>query len=55
MRVAPVSIGLPNFDLCVVNRLSRNVQHAAQDVEHLPFRTTRPTGYSRQIGGSRQL
>src|ERR1700722_18333625 len=55
MRVAPVSLGLPPFDLCVATGLARKVQHPADDVEHLPFRTTGPTGYSRQIGGLRQL
>src|SRR5580692_688267 len=53
MRVAPVSIGLPHFDLCGANGLARKVQHPADDVEHLPFRTTGSTGYSRQIGGLR--
>src|SRR6266478_3610399 len=35
MRVPPVSIGLPHFDLCVANGLSRKVEHPAHDVEHL--------------------
>src|SRR5262249_18318899 len=50
MRVTPMSIGLPDFDFCGANRLSREVQHSPHDVEYLAVCSARPTRHSRQIG-----
>jgi hypothetical protein len=49
MRITPVSIGLPDFDPCGANRLSRKVQHPPHHIEYLALCSTRPSGKSRQI------
>src|SRR5439155_7139983 len=38
MRVAPSRIGLPDFDLCVANRLSCGIHDPAHKIENLSLR-----------------
>src|SRR5207237_117364 len=36
MRVTPMSVGLPNLDLCVANGLTLQIEHAPHEVPDFP-------------------
>src|SRR6266581_3101458 len=50
MRVAPVGVGLPDFNLRVANRLTFEIEHPPHDIEDLTFGPPRPPRHPGQIG-----
>ena len=50
MRVAPVSVGLPYFNLRVANRLPFQIEHSSHDIEDETFSAPGSAGHLGQIG-----